>query len=149
MVFLFDRHFWSDFWGLSLRQTGGAHEGGEDHPAASADEGYHWAIPCRAVEDMDMRRPREKTQKVLARKVRHFASFFGRSAHTATPEDLRAYQHRMTQDGVSASTFSVRTFGPTPRRGRKHCRHGRIIATTENPSIAAGQVGNAWWLYDC
>ena len=41
MVFLCCRPFWADDWGLSHRQTGGSHEGGEDHPAASADDRRH------------------------------------------------------------------------------------------------------------
>ncbi|WP_296427163.1 site-specific integrase [Yoonia sp.] len=62
----------------------------------------------RMIEDMDIRGLREKTQKAHIRNVKHFASFLGRPPDTATPEDLRAYQLRMTQDGVSASTFNVR-----------------------------------------
>ena len=56
----------------------------------------------RMIEDMDIRGLCEKTQKAHIRNVKHFASFLGRSPDTATPEDLRAYQLRMTQDGVSA-----------------------------------------------
>ncbi len=49
-----------------------------------------------------------KTQKAHIRNVKHFAAFLGRPPDTATPEELRAYQLRMTEDGVSASTFNVR-----------------------------------------
>ena len=62
----------------------------------------------RMIEDMDIRGLCEKTQKAHIRNVKHFASFLGRPPDTATPEDLRAYQLRMTQDGVSASTFNMR-----------------------------------------
>ena len=50
----------------------------------------------------------EKTQKAHIRNVKHFAAFLGRSPDTATPEELRSYQLKMTEDGVSASTFNVR-----------------------------------------
>lgn len=62
----------------------------------------------RMIEDMDIRGLCEKTQKAHIRNVKHFASFLGRPPDTATPEDLRAYQLKMTQDGVSACTFNVR-----------------------------------------
>ena len=42
------------------------------------------------------------------RNVKHFAAFLGRAPDTATPDDLRAYQLQMANDGVSASTFNVR-----------------------------------------
>jgi site-specific recombinase XerD len=67
---------------------------------------------------MDIRGLCEKTQKAHIRNVKHFASFLGRPPDTATPEDLRAYQLRMTQDGVSASTFNVRII--SLRHGRRH-----------------------------
>jgi site-specific recombinase XerD len=62
----------------------------------------------RMIEDMMIRGLAEKTQKAHIRNVKHFASFQGRSPDTATPEDLRSYQLKMTEDGVSASTFNVR-----------------------------------------
>ena len=65
-------------------------------------------MPCRATEDMNIRGLCEKTQKAHIRNVKHFASFLGRSPDTATPEDLRSYQLKMTEEGVTASTFNVR-----------------------------------------
>tara|TARA_R110002124_G_scaffold178496_1_gene346347 strand:- start:922 stop:1809 length:888 start_codon:yes stop_codon:yes gene_type:complete len=62
----------------------------------------------RMIEDMHIRGLGEKTQKAHIRNVKHFAAFLGRSPDTAMPEDLRAYQLQMTNDGVSASTFNVR-----------------------------------------
>lgn len=56
---------------------------------------------------MDIRGLCKKTQKAHIWNVKYFASFRGRPPDTATPEGLRAYQLRMTQDGVSASTFNV------------------------------------------
>jgi site-specific recombinase XerD len=62
----------------------------------------------RMIEDMNIRGLGEKTQKAHIRNVKHFAAFLGRSPDTATPEELRSYQLKMTEDGVSASTFNVR-----------------------------------------
>ena len=62
----------------------------------------------RMIEDMNIRGLGIKTQKAHIRNVKHFAAFLGRPPDTATPEELRAYQLRMTEDGVSASTFNVR-----------------------------------------
>lgn len=62
----------------------------------------------RMIEDMHIRGLGEKTQKAHIRNVKHLAAFLGRPPDTATPEDLRAYQLQMTNDGVSASTYNVR-----------------------------------------
>jgi site-specific recombinase XerD len=62
----------------------------------------------RMIEDMHIRGLCEKTQKAHIRNVKHFAAFLGRPPDTATPEDLRAYQLQMTNDGVSASTYNMR-----------------------------------------
>jgi site-specific recombinase XerD len=62
----------------------------------------------RMIEDMNSRGLGEKTQKSHIRNVKHFAAFLGRSPETATPEELRSYQLKMTEEGVSASTFNVR-----------------------------------------
>ncbi len=62
----------------------------------------------RMIEDMHIRGLGEKTQKAHIRNVKHFAAFLRRPPDTATPEDLRAYQLQMTNDGVSVSTYNVR-----------------------------------------
>jgi integrase/recombinase XerD len=62
----------------------------------------------RMIEDMNIRGLCEKTQQAHIRNVKHFASFLGRPPDTATPEDLRSYQLKMTEEGVTASTFNVR-----------------------------------------
>lgn len=66
----------------------------------------------RMIEDMNTHDLCEKTQKAHIRNVKHFASFLGRSPDTATPEDLRSYQLRMTEEGVTASTFNVHIISP-------------------------------------
>lgn len=50
----------------------------------------------------------DKHQKSYNRAIKDFATFLGRSPETATPEDLRAYQLRMTDTGVTPSTFNTR-----------------------------------------
>jgi len=62
----------------------------------------------RMIEDMNIRGLGDKTQKAHIRNVKHFAAFLGRSPDTATPEELRSYQLKMTQDGVSVSTYNIR-----------------------------------------
>jgi integrase/recombinase XerD len=97
MVFLCGMPVWADDWGLpTVRQE------------VPMKEEKTTPLRQRMIEDMDIRGLCEKTQKAHIRNVKHFASFLGRPPDTATPEDLRAYQLRMTQDGVSASTFNVR-----------------------------------------
>ena len=65
-------------------------------------------LRARMIEDMNIRGLGDKTQKAHIRNVKHFAAFLGRSPDTATPEELRSYQLKMTEDGISASTFNVR-----------------------------------------
>ena len=62
----------------------------------------------RMIEDMNIRGTGEKTQKAQIRNVKHFTAFLGRSSDTATPEELRLYQLKMIQDGMTASTFNLR-----------------------------------------
>jgi len=62
----------------------------------------------RMIEDMRIRGMGDKAQKAHIRAIKDFAGFLGHAPDTATPEELRAYQLRMTDTGVSASTFNVR-----------------------------------------
>lgn len=62
----------------------------------------------RMIEDVRIRRMGEKAQKAHIRAINHFAAYRGRSPGTATPEDLRAYQLHMTNNGAALWTFNVR-----------------------------------------
>lgn len=62
----------------------------------------------RMIEDMRIRGLGEKAQKAHIRAIKHFAAYLGRSPDTATPEELRAYQLHMTNNGASPWTFNVR-----------------------------------------
>ena len=62
----------------------------------------------RMIEDMRIRGMGEKAQKAHIRAIKEFAAYLGRPPDTATPEELRAYQLHMTNNGVSPWTFNVR-----------------------------------------
>lgn len=62
----------------------------------------------RMIEDMRIRGLGDKAQKAHIRAIKDFAAYLGRSPDTATPEELRAYQFHMTNNGVSPWTFNVR-----------------------------------------
>jgi integrase/recombinase XerD len=61
----------------------------------------------RMIEDMRIRGMGEKAQQAHIRAVKDFAAFLKHSPDTATPEELRAYQLRMTDAGVTPSTFNA------------------------------------------
>ena len=54
----------------------------------------------RLIEDMNLRGFQDKTQRGYIRIVSAFAQYLGRSPETATPEDVRAYQIHLSQEGV-------------------------------------------------
>jgi integrase/recombinase XerD len=60
----------------------------------------------RTIEDMTVRKFVEKTQKDYVRHVKGLTIFLGRSPDTATPEDLRRYQLRLTENGVRAPSVN-------------------------------------------
>jgi site-specific recombinase XerD len=61
----------------------------------------------RMIEDMGMRKMRERTQEAYIRGVRRLARFLGRSPDTATAEDLRRFQLHLVKAGVSAITLNA------------------------------------------
>ena len=60
----------------------------------------------RMIEDMTVRRIGEKTRSDYIRHVKNFSLFLGRSPHTATPEDLRAFQVHQSAAGVQPPTMN-------------------------------------------
>ena len=60
----------------------------------------------RMIEDMTVRRIGEKTQSDYIRHVKNFSLFLARSPHTATPEDLRAFQVHQSAAGVQPPTMN-------------------------------------------
>ena len=54
-------------------------------------------LRARMIDDMRIRGMGDKAQQAHIRAIKDFAGFLGRSPHTATPEDLRAYQLHMAE----------------------------------------------------
>ena len=60
----------------------------------------------RLIEDMTMRRFSHETQRNYIRDVGRFATWLGRSPHTALAEDLRRFQIEQQDAGVPAPTMN-------------------------------------------
>jgi len=60
----------------------------------------------RLIEDMTMRRFWPETQRNYQRDVGRFATWLGRSPHTATAEDVRRFQIEQREAGVPAPTMN-------------------------------------------
>ena len=60
----------------------------------------------RLIDDMNMRRFSRETQRNYIRDVGRFASFLGRSPHTATAEDVRRFQIEQHDAGVPTPTMN-------------------------------------------
>jgi len=65
----------------------------------------------RMIEDMRLRKLSAKTQTAYIRAVANFTRFLGRSPDTADAEDLRRYQLRMVEQGVSSITLNATITG--------------------------------------
>lgn len=53
-----------------------------------------------------------KAQNARLRATEDFATFFGHSPDTATPDELRAYQLRMTDIWIAPTTLNARCVAP-------------------------------------
>ena len=60
----------------------------------------------RLIEDMTLRRFGPETQRNYQRDVGRFATWLGRSPHTATAEDVRRFQIEQREAGVPAPTMN-------------------------------------------
>src|SRR6185369_4007647 len=60
----------------------------------------------RMIEDMTIRKFAPKTQHDYLQRVKNFAAFLGRSPDTASFEDVRRYQLRLTTSGVGVPTLN-------------------------------------------
>jgi site-specific recombinase XerD len=65
------------------------------------------------IEDMTLRKLTPKTQAGYLRAVTKFTRFFGRSPDLASPEDLRAFQLYLVEQGVSSTTINATLSGLT------------------------------------
>ncbi|MGH7072759.1 MAG: tyrosine-type recombinase/integrase [Stellaceae bacterium] len=61
----------------------------------------------RMIEEMTIRHFSPKVQQDYLRRVKNFADFFGRSPAQAQFEDIRRYQLRLAESGVSVSNRNV------------------------------------------
>lgn len=60
----------------------------------------------RLIDDMDMRRFSDQTQRNYIRDVARFATFLGRPPDTATADDLRRFQVEQQEAGVPVPTMN-------------------------------------------
>ena len=67
----------------------------------------------RMIDDMTLRKLSPKTQAGYLRAVMKFTRFFGRSPDLASPEDLRAFQLHLVEQGVSSTTINATLTGLT------------------------------------
>ena len=58
----------------------------------------------RMIEDMQARRLSATTQKVHLSSCERFAAYLGRSPETASADDIRRFQHHLSETGVSTIT---------------------------------------------
>jgi hypothetical protein len=56
------------------------------------------------IDDMNMRRFSQETQRNYLRDIGRLATFLGRSPDTATADDLRRFQIEQQEDGVPVAT---------------------------------------------
>src|SRR5258708_23654554 len=60
----------------------------------------------RMIEDMTIRNFGPKTQHDYIRSVKNLAMFLGRSPDTASNEDVRRFQLRLSSKGISAASMN-------------------------------------------
>ena len=60
----------------------------------------------RLIDDLTMRRFSKETQRNYLRDVGRFATWLGRSPHTASAEDIRQFQIEQQEAGVPAPTMN-------------------------------------------
>jgi Phage integrase, N-terminal SAM-like domain len=66
----------------------------------------HSPLRQRMIDDMNVRKFGEKTQKDYIRHVKTFSTFLGRSPATATAEDLRQFQIHQSKAGIGPATVN-------------------------------------------
>ena len=67
----------------------------------------------RMIDDMTLRKLAPKTQAGYLRAVMKFTRFFSRSPDLASPENLRAFQLHLVEQGVSSTTINATLTGLT------------------------------------
>jgi len=96
----------------------------------------------RMIEDMALRKLHPKTQLGYIRAVKKLARFLGRSPDLASPEDLRAFQLHLVEQGVSSTTINATLtgltffFGVTLERASVLKRMSRVRQPQKLPQCA-------------
>ncbi len=67
----------------------------------------------RMIDDMTLRKFTAKTQASYVRAVLRFTRFFGRAPDLASPEELRAFQLQLVEEGASSTTINATLTGLT------------------------------------
>ena len=95
----------------------------------------------RMIDDMTLRKLTPKTQAGYLRAVLRFTRFFGRSPDLASPEDLRAFQLHLVEQGVSSTTINATItglrffFGITLERPSALKRMSRVRTPQKLPQV--------------
>src|ERR1700691_1556636 len=83
----------------------------------------------RMIEDMTIRKFAPKTQHDYLQRVKNFTIHLGRSPDTASSEDVRRYQLRLTASGVGVPTVNQTVSTRVPQ-----ARFPPLEACIRNPS---------------
>ncbi len=95
----------------------------------------------RMIDDMTLRRLNPKTQAGDLRAVLRFTRFFGHSPDLASPENLRAFQLHLVEQGVSSTTINATItglkffFGITLERPSALKRMSRVRKPQKLPQV--------------
>src|SRR5665213_1710478 len=96
--------------GVERRRLGADHRGSFDWRSLPMNDliSVTGASPLRQrlIDDMSMRRFSRETQRNYMRDVGRFATWLGRSPHTATAEDVRRFQIEQQEAGVPVPTMN-------------------------------------------
>jgi site-specific recombinase XerD len=101
----------------------------------------------RMIDDMTLRKLSPKTQAGYLRAVLRFTRFFGRSPNLASPEDLRAFQLYLVEQGVSSTTINATLtgltffFGVTLDRPSALKRMSRVRQPQKLPQVLSVEEG--------
>jgi hypothetical protein len=89
----------------------------------------------RLIDDMTMRRFSRETQRNYIRDVGRFATWLGRSPHTAIAEDLRRFQIEQQEAGVPVPTMNKHLLQPrsSARAALTRLQHHRAAANDQQP----------------
>jgi len=102
-----------------------------------ASRGHISPLRQRMIDDMRDRKLSEKTQSHYLRWVQRFAAFLGRSADTATVEELRRYQLHLVEyarlEWVDCTTSTAAASSRSATCRRLNSRHRTINSTSQLP----------------